>query len=125
VLVRLSSSERLALLAFVCALVAPSVGCFDLGAIRVNPCLTDNGGCDPLTTCSANADDQPVCTECPAWFSGSGASGCVDIDECETNNGGCGTHSSCANLIGNPPVCTACLTGFVAPGAMGCVDMDY
>jgi len=66
-----------------------------------NPCLTGNGGCDPvLMTCTMTGPNQRTCSDCfgpvqvvgqptPApWYTRVGDT-CVDINECASNNGGC------------------------------------
>ena len=41
-------------------------------------CLSNNGGCDPLTQC-INSPAGPTCGPCPRGYSGTGKSGCVEI----------------------------------------------
>lgn len=41
-----------------------------------DPCDDDNGGCDPLTTCTSSGG-VPTCGPCPAGYTGTGATGCV------------------------------------------------
>jgi len=42
------------------------------------PCLTDNGGCDPLTQCT-DSRTGPTCTDCPDGYTGNGATGCKPL----------------------------------------------
>jgi len=72
--------------------------------VNCSECLTNNGGCDPLTTC-VNVDGGHTCGACPAGYTGTGSSGCVDINECLTNNGGCDTSTTCANAPGGSTCC--------------------
>ncbi len=67
----------------------------------IDECAIGNGGCDLLSTCT-NTPGAFTCGECPAGYTGGGASGCVDIDECATDNGGCGdvTAVTCENTGG-------------------------
>ena len=44
--------------------------------VQATDCSKDQGGCDPLTTCSAIAAER-VCGKCPDGFSGDGLRGCV------------------------------------------------
>jgi hypothetical protein len=41
-----------------------------------DPCGSDNGGCDPLTTCSSDGGAR-VCGACPDQYTGTGETGCV------------------------------------------------
>jgi hypothetical protein len=41
-----------------------------------DPCGSDNGGCDPLTTCSSEGGAR-VCGACPDQYTGTGETGCV------------------------------------------------
>jgi hypothetical protein len=87
-----------------------------------NECLTENGGCDPLSTCTPSVGGH-ACGACPAGYSGDGAAGCTDVDECATNNGGCDAHAACTNTAGGY-TCGACPTGYSGDGATGCTDID-
>lgn len=42
----------------------------------LDECATNNGGCDPLTTCT-NTSGSRACGACPAGYSGDGEGGCV------------------------------------------------
>jgi hypothetical protein len=43
---------------------------------QVDPCGTNNGGCDPLTTCT-NVGGARSCSACPRAYTGTGESGCT------------------------------------------------
>ena len=43
-------------------------------------CGADNGGCDPLTSCSVGGDG-PICGDCPQGYAGTGATGCAPLLE--------------------------------------------
>jgi hypothetical protein len=47
----------------------------DVGADERTACATNNGGCDPLTTCRA-LPSGVACGPCPASYTGDGATGC-------------------------------------------------
>ena len=40
----------------------------------------NNGGCDPLTTCTAGKDGQVVCGPCPDGYEGNGQDGCKIVE---------------------------------------------
>ena len=44
-------------------------------------CLSNNGGCDPLTEC-INSPEGPTCGPCPPEYSGTGESGCAQNNLC-------------------------------------------
>ncbi|HEU5072932.1 MAG TPA: calcium-binding EGF-like domain-containing protein, partial [Polyangiaceae bacterium] len=48
----------------------------------ISDCLTDNGGCDPLTNCTLEADGV-VCGACPEHYSGSGDTECIPEPRCD------------------------------------------
>jgi hypothetical protein len=50
----------------------------------VNECMTNNGSCDPLTTCT-NTPGGRTCGSCPPGFSGTGETGCTLIQYCASN----------------------------------------
>lgn len=66
----------------------PISGCVDIDGQTVffefhcyfAECLTNNGGCDSLTTCTNLPGVNVACSACPHGFSGTGATGCVDIN---------------------------------------------
>ncbi|MFC1670742.1 calcium-binding EGF-like domain-containing protein [Spirochaetota bacterium] len=70
-------------------------------------CSVENGGCDPLTSCS-DEGGVVVCGNCPTGYSGTGNEGCVDINECSVSNGGC--EQNCTNLDGN--FSCSCFSGY-------------
>lgn len=50
-------------------------------------CLSNNGGCDPVTTCTNTAGSR-TCSNCPSpAYTGSSVGGCVAVNLCLTNNG--------------------------------------
>ena len=78
--------------------------------------------CDSLTVCT-NTPGSFSCGDCPAGYTGTGASGCSDIDECLTNNGGCDPLTDCTNTPGGR-TCGACPAGYSGTGATGCKNID-
>jgi hypothetical protein len=88
----------------------------------IDECLTANGGCDSLSTCS-NAPGGRTCGPCPTGYEGSGATSCTDINECLTANGGCDPLASCTNTPGSR-TCGPCPGGYDGNGASGCVDRN-
>ncbi|HVZ71443.1 MAG TPA: EGF domain-containing protein [Polyangia bacterium] len=88
----------------------------------INECLTNNGGCDPLTTCTNTAGSR-TCGACPTGYTGSGATSCTDVNECLTNNGGCDPLATCTNTAGSR-TCGACPTGYTGTGATSCTDIN-
>ena len=86
--------------------------------------FTCAGNCDPLAGCTLTANPPFYrCGNCPAGFTGSGATGCVDIDECLSNNGGCDHRTLCINTAGSY-YCGACPYGYSGNGATGCVALN-
>ncbi|HET8935529.1 MAG TPA: hypothetical protein VFN67_18905, partial [Polyangiales bacterium] len=50
-------------------------------------CMTNNGGCDPLSQCSSSGS-QRVCSMCPPGFEGSGDNGCyAQLSKLELDTG--------------------------------------
>jgi len=47
--------------------------------VDVDECMTSNGGCDPLTSCTNNAGAAPTCGACPSGYAGTGATGCTPV----------------------------------------------
>ncbi|MBN2337545.1 MAG: hypothetical protein JXP48_03310 [Acidobacteria bacterium] len=90
--------------------------------VDINECLTDNGGCDPLTSCT-NTPGGRTCGACPPGYTGNGLSGCVDINECLADNGGCDPLTSCTNTPGGR-TCGDCPSGYAGSGLSGCVDVN-
>jgi hypothetical protein len=87
-------------------------------------CAADNGGCDPLTSCTDNGDGTVTCGDCPAGYTGNGADegGCVDVNDCLPDNP-C-APGVCINQLGAPYTCT-CGEGYVPGGSpLGCLDVD-
>ncbi|MEO1174312.1 MAG: calcium-binding EGF-like domain-containing protein, partial [Myxococcota bacterium] len=68
-----------------------------------NVCLEDNGGCDPLVSCTPTPNSTRICGTCPRGYrtNGNGVQ-CLDIDECEGEGGGnnCDPLAPCVNLPG-------------------------
>lgn len=86
-------------------------------------CMVDNGGCDPLVTCTV-AFGGTVCGSCPPGYSddrGDGSS-CTDIDECQDGwNGGC--DHTCTNDAGGYHC--SCRDGWeLAANVKACADID-
>jgi hypothetical protein len=88
--------------------------------INISACVINNGGCDPLTTCT-NVKGGVSCGACPSGYSGTGATGCQDINECDVADGGPGCDRTttpavtCINTLGSY-TCGACPTGYSASG---------
>jgi hypothetical protein len=91
--------------------------------VDVNECATNNGGCDPLTSCTNTAGSR-TCGACPSGYNGTGATGCTDINECATNNGGCDPLTTCTNTPPGSRTCGACPSGYNGTGATGCTDIN-
>lgn len=96
----------------------------------VDPCDTDNGGCDSLVKCSSKGSTV-TCGNCPDGYDDVHSDGtkCTDIDECASDNGGCGdaTRYSCTNETGGEPTCKdidECGGGAVAACGTGATDCD-
>ncbi|KAK9824497.1 hypothetical protein WJX72_010836 [[Myrmecia] bisecta] len=121
-----------------CATAPGPVLVFDLQRDKetcYSKCLTNNGGCDPLATCSHNPTTLAITCECPATHYGDGkqaGTGCT-ARNCKVNNGNCGT-TILGNIFGGTPISTcsgptrnatcSCLEGWVvAPGGQ-CVDRN-
>ena len=83
----------------------------------VDPCGMDNGGCDPLTSCTDTEGDA-VCGACPGGYLGDGLTGC-EVDACATANGGCDALRLCASEDAQA-TCGACVAGYQEDGAGGC-----
>jgi len=98
--------------------VCPSGYSIQNGTCISNDCATNNGGCDPLVTCTDTSTGH-TCGACPSGFTGDGASGCVDVDECLTNNGGCPPSSVCENEPGS--FTCACPAGYDGTPESGCI----
>ena len=87
--------------------------------VDINECLTNNGGCDLLTTCT-NLPGSRTCGACPAGYTGTGDTACTDINECLTNNGGCDPLTACTNLPGSR-TCGSCPAGYTGTGETACI----
>ena len=78
----------------------------------------ENGGCDPLTTCTDNGSGGSTCGACPAGggYSGDGDSGCVDIDGCA--NSPCFAGVTCTDVPapGTGYTCGKCPIGYEGDG---------
>ena len=48
------------------------------GCVDIDECLSNDGGCDPLTTCTDTPGSRS-CGECPEGYTGTGEEGCVQI----------------------------------------------
>ncbi len=90
--------------------------------VDVDECATDNGGCDPLTSCTNTAGSR-TCGACPAGYSGDGEVGCTDVDECAADHGGCDPLTSCTNTIGSR-TCGPCPADHTGTGESGCVRIE-
>lgn len=88
------------------------------GGAPVNPCLTNNGGCDLNAQCT-NVGGAAQCT-CFAGWTGNGFS-CTDVNECASGNGGCDVNATCTNTAGSRTC--ACRTGYTGSGTF-CSDVD-
>lgn len=75
----------------------------------VDACATNNGGCDPLTTCTRSVDGR-TCGPCPFGYDGSGETGCVRRGPCEPNP--CYLNAACY-VVDDVAVCDC------PPGILG------
>ena len=62
---------KLALLGLV---ILGAAGCSESGTKTKATCKVQNGGCDPLTTCTETSTDT-TCSDCPSGYSGTGKTG--------------------------------------------------
>jgi len=86
------------------------------GVAKPDPCLVNNGGCDPLVRCE-NIGGRATCSDCPSGFEDPARDGtkCVDIDECKLNMGGCdAAHGRCTNTPGSRDC--SCADGYHGDG---------
>ena len=81
----------------------------------IDECATNHGGCDALVMCN-NTPGSHTCGNCPAGYTGGGASGCTDIDECTAGTANCSANANCANSPGS--FACACKTGFTGTGVV-------
>lgn len=61
----------------------------------IDECASDNGGCDPLVTCS-NEDGSFTCGDCPSGYEDDGGA-CLDINECLVGDADCTFREACIN----------------------------
>lgn len=87
-----------------------------------DPCATENGGCDPLTTCTA-APSGVECGPCPEGYSGTGATACQDVDECSATDA-CADGESCVNTPGGYDCLSECEGEACGPTAYRIIDLD-
>jgi len=73
-------------------------------------CVNNNGGCDPLTICTAFAGGR-TCGACPEGYVGTGETGCTS-SECAGNP--CPTLSTCTPTVEGGHTCT-CYPGITGP----------
>ena len=95
---------------------AGSVQSVGVGVPKADPCLTNNGGCDPLVSCQ-NTGGKAVCGSCPRGFDDVAHDGtkCQDIDECKTSAAGCdAVNGRCTNTPGGHDC--SCAEGFHGDG---------
>jgi len=103
----------------------PSGVCVDtVGSFYcIDPCTSNNGGCDATASCKADKEGNVTC-DCNTATQDKTGTGlavtCADKNECLTNNGGCPTGSTCTNTAGGK-VC-ACADGYAT--STGCVSSD-
>ena len=81
----------------------------------IDECATNHGGCDALATCT-NTPGSHTCGNCPAGYTGGGASGCTDIDECTGGTSNCSANANCTNTPG--AFSCACKSGFTGTGVV-------
>lgn len=87
----------------------------------VNPCDTNNGGCDARRTCMWSGSGSRTCGNCSGGFSNDGATGCQS--PCAVNNGGCDPRRTC--LFNSPTrSCGDCPAGWANSGATACLDVN-
>jgi hypothetical protein len=91
-----------------------------------NPCFIKNGGCDPLTKCTADENGDATCGECPKGYGRSPSdrfSLCANVDGCA--NSPCFAGVLCTDAA--PPeegfTCGSCPVGYEGDGVT-CTDVD-
>jgi hypothetical protein len=91
----------------------------------IDECMTNNGGCDPLTTC-VNRPGSVACGDCPSGYDGNGSTGCSDINECSSGAHDCDNSpaAACSNTPGSFDC--RCPTGYEGSGhgTSGCSDIN-
>jgi hypothetical protein len=80
---------------------------------NINECLTNNGGCDPLTVC-IDTPTSRACGPCPSGYLGLGDTGCSDINECANGTANCSPNADCTNTFGG--YACDCKPGFQGDG---------
>ena len=97
----------------------------------MSACETDNGGCDPLTTCTDDGTGASTCSLCPDGYTGSGDTQCEDIDGCAS--GPCYPGVECVDTPAAEDAapfgsytCGDCPPGLEGSGEGpgGCTDID-
>jgi hypothetical protein len=75
-------SDNLTFVAYADAAACPTGYTGTAGnCVDIDECLTNNGGCDPHTTCT-NTPGSRTCGACPPGYSGTGETGCSASSTC-------------------------------------------
>jgi hypothetical protein len=99
-----------------------------------NACATNNGGCDPLTQCTATSTGVS-CSACPAGYTGNPLSGCVPATVCNPGSvqtcysgppgtGGVGVCRTGTQTCNSTGMAFGPCTGEVLPSAEVCDGRD-
>lgn len=89
----------------------------------VDPCTVDNGGCDPLTSCTSNGE-AVSCGACPSGYSGTGDTQCENIDECAAEPPPC-SASDLRTCVDAPGTYSCnCQSGYAEDAGGQCADVD-
>lgn len=89
--------------------------------IAIDPCGTDNGGCDEHATCAAGGDGGASCT-CKEGFEGDGRTCTPTLGSCDPEENGCDPLATCTYDASGTAVC-ACPAGYTGDGVT-CTDID-
>ena len=91
----------------------------------VDECLISNGGCDRLMSCTNKPGTNPVCGNCPQYYTRTGNTCKVDSN-CGDNP--CDSRADCARMSASEIVCVCLVSqGWVADGkqpAHNCKDIQ-